>query len=71
VLLGNSRKTAGKMVAKLGRTRSDPNVLNQARKYTGAFDEAAYHSNNPEFIQHYRRVFERLRIDAAKFVLTE
>jgi len=46
-------------------------VLAQARKYSAAFDEVIYHSNSPELIAHFTKVFKAAGIKNFRFILTE
>jgi filamentous hemagglutinin len=46
-------------------------MLDQARKYSAAFDEVIYHSNSPELIAHYTKVFQDAGIKNFRFILTE
>lgn len=46
-------------------------VLSQAQKYSDAFDQVIYHSNSPEFIQHYSNVFQNADISNIQFILTK
>ena len=46
-------------------------MLEQARKYTAAFDEVIYHSNSPELIAHYTKVFQDAGITNFRYILTE
>ncbi|MFN7803178.1 MAG: polymorphic toxin-type HINT domain-containing protein, partial [Planctomycetaceae bacterium] len=45
-------------------------MLEQARKYSVAFDEVIYHSNCPDFIAHYTEVFQHAGITNLRFILT-
>jgi hypothetical protein len=45
-------------------------MLEQARKYSAAFDEVIYHSNCPDFIAHYTEVVQRVGITKIPFILT-
>ena len=45
-------------------------MLEQARKYSAAFDEVIYHSNCPDFIAHYTKVFQHAGITRFRFILT-
>ncbi|MFN6107201.1 MAG: hypothetical protein ACK5EA_22475, partial [Planctomycetaceae bacterium] len=45
-------------------------MLEQARKYSEAFDEVIYHSNCPDFIAHYTEVVQRVGITKIPFILT-
>jgi filamentous hemagglutinin len=46
-------------------------MLDQAKKYSAAFDEVIYHSNSPELIAHYTKVFQNAGIKNFRFILTE
>lgn len=46
-------------------------MLEQARKYAAAFDEVIYHSNSPELIAHYTKVFQAAGITNFRFILTQ
>lgn len=46
-------------------------MLEQARKYSAAFDETIYHSNSPELIAYYTKVFEDAGITNFRFILTK
>jgi RHS repeat-associated protein len=46
-------------------------VLAQARKYSAAFDQVIYHSNSPEFINYYSRLFQRYKLNNVRFVLSQ
>ncbi len=46
-------------------------MLEQARKYSTAFDEVIYHSNSPELIAHYTKVFQEAGITNFRFILTQ
>lgn len=45
-------------------------TLSQGRAYSAAFDEVIYHSDSPELIAHYTRVFQDAGITNFHFVLT-
>jgi hypothetical protein len=47
------------------------NMLEQARKYSAAFDEVICHSNSPELIAHYSTVFQGAGILNFRFILTQ
>jgi hypothetical protein len=46
-------------------------MLEQARKYSAAFDEVIYHSNSAELIAHYTKVFQDAGIPNFRFILTQ
>jgi hypothetical protein len=46
-------------------------MLDQAKKYSAAFDEVIYHSNSTELIAHYTKVFKGNGITNFKFIFTE
>jgi hypothetical protein len=46
-------------------------MLQQARKYSAAFDEVIYYSNSPELIAYYTTVFRNAGIANFRFVLKE
>ncbi len=51
-------------------SRSNP--IARANDYASRFVKVVYHSNSPEFIAHYRRVFAQqgVPMDKVVFVLT-
>jgi len=42
-------------------------MLAQARKYSAAFDEVIYHSNSPELINYYSRLFNKYGLSNVSF----
>ena len=38
-------------------------MVNQAKKYSAAFDEVIYHTNDPKLMKHYQEVFRRFGLD--------
>ncbi len=46
-------------------------MLEQAKKYSAAFDEVIYHTNSPELIAHYTEVFQKAGIKNFRFILTK
>lgn len=46
-------------------------MLDQVKKYSAAFDEVIYHSNSPELIAHYTKVFQNAGIKNFRFTFTE
>ena len=46
-------------------------MLEQARKYSAAFDEVIYHSNSTEMITYYTKVFQDAGITNFQFNLTQ
>ncbi len=45
-------------------------MVEQARKYSAAFDEVIYHSNCPELIAYYTKIFQDAGITNIRFILT-
>ena len=45
-------------------------MLSQAQKYSKAFDETIYHTNNPELAAYYNSVFQRTGITNVSFRVT-
>jgi filamentous hemagglutinin len=45
-------------------------MINQARKYSSAFDETLYHTNSRELVDHYTKVFNDAGIKDIKFNIT-
>jgi filamentous hemagglutinin len=56
----------GRAIAKAERATT----VFQARKLSNAFDRAIYHTNSPELMQYYSRVFARYKLQNVDFVLT-
>jgi hypothetical protein len=50
--------------------RIQADMLAQARSYSQAFSQVIYHSNSPELIAHYTRVFQEAGITNFRFILT-
>ena len=46
-------------------------MIDQAKKYSAAFDEVIYYSNSPELIVHYTKTFQDAGITNFRFILTE
>ncbi len=46
-------------------------MIEQAKKYTAAFDEVIYHTNSQEFANHYSQIFADSGINNYKFIITE
>lgn len=45
-------------------------MLDQAQKYSNAFDEVIYHTNSKELADHYSQVFSQNGINNVKFEIT-
>jgi filamentous hemagglutinin len=52
-------------------TAEQAKMLEQAKKYSVAFDEVIYHSNSAELIAHYAKVFQDAGITNFRFILTK
>jgi filamentous hemagglutinin len=46
------------------------NMVDQAAKYSAAFDQVIYHTNSVDLATYYQKVFEDANIDNFKFIIT-
>ena len=45
-------------------------LINQAKKYSDAFDRVIYHTNSQEFMDHYSKVFKDNGVNNVEWILT-
>ena len=46
------------------------NMVSQAQKYSNAFDEVIYHTNNQDLATHYTRIFQDAGLNNVKIIVT-
>ncbi|WP_424410224.1 RHS repeat domain-containing protein [Pasteurella sp. PK-2025] len=64
------RNPASKIGSKPFAIKEQAKVLEQAKKYSSAFQETIYHTNSKEFAEHYGKIFKDAGIDNVIFQIT-
>ena len=64
------RNPTSKIGNKSFAVKEQAKVLEQAKKYSNAFDQAIYHTNSKEFAEHYGKIFKDAGLDNIIFKIT-